>query len=106
MKMAESTRRWTIADWERLPYDGNCREVVAGELFVTPMPSPGDQIVVQRLWGCACHMTAGCCAHGARSLGSAPNRTFGARKSPWPPFLSPLLTWNDFSRMWNCRAVD
>ena len=50
MQMAVSTRRWTIADWERLPRDGNRYEVVAGELFVTPMPTPGHQIVVQRLW--------------------------------------------------------
>ncbi len=50
MHMAISTRRWTIAEWERLPRDGNRYEVVAGELFVTPMPAPGHQIVVQRLW--------------------------------------------------------
>jgi Uma2 family endonuclease len=50
MPMAASTRRWTIADWERLPRDGNRYEVVAGELFVTPMPTPAHQIVVQRLW--------------------------------------------------------
>lgn len=50
MQMAVRTRRWTIAEWKRLPRDGNRYEVVAGELFVTPMPAPRHQIVVQRLW--------------------------------------------------------
>jgi Uma2 family endonuclease len=39
MHMAVKTRRWTRADLERLPDDGNKYEVVRGELFVTPPPS-------------------------------------------------------------------
>jgi Uma2 family endonuclease len=37
--MTTKTRRWTRADLERLPDDGNRYEVLDGELFVTPMPS-------------------------------------------------------------------
>jgi len=39
MHMALSARRWTRADLERLPEDGNSYEVVDGELFVVATPS-------------------------------------------------------------------
>jgi Uma2 family endonuclease len=39
MHMATRVRRWTRADLERLPDDGNRYEVIEGELFVTPPPS-------------------------------------------------------------------
>ncbi len=34
---------WTVADWERLPYDGNRYEVINGVLYVTTAPSPSHQ---------------------------------------------------------------
>ena len=43
MHMATRTRRWTLADLERLPDDGNKYELVRGELFVTPGPTPGHE---------------------------------------------------------------
>ena len=49
MHMATRTRRWTLADLERLPDDGNKYELVRGELFVTPGPTPGHEIVLSLL---------------------------------------------------------
>ena len=43
MLMALSTRHWTLAELERLPDDGNKYELVDGELFVTPAPSPAHE---------------------------------------------------------------
>ncbi len=40
MLMALSTSAWTLAELDRLPDDGNKYELVDGELFVTPAPSP------------------------------------------------------------------
>lgn len=41
---------WTVADLERLPYDGNRYEILYGELLVTPLPSAGHQGVAARLF--------------------------------------------------------
>jgi Uma2 family endonuclease len=49
--MATKTKRWTLAELDRLPDDGNRYEVVRGELFVTPAPSPGHEAVLGRLLG-------------------------------------------------------
>ena len=43
MLMALSTRHWTLAELDRLPDDGNTYELVDGELFVTPAPSPAHE---------------------------------------------------------------
>ena len=40
MLMAAKTAAWTLAELQRLPDDGNKYELVHGELFVTPAPSP------------------------------------------------------------------
>lgn len=40
MLMAQAAGAWTLADLDRLPDDGNTYEVIDGELFVTPAPSP------------------------------------------------------------------
>lgn len=40
MLMAQATHAWTLAQLDRLPDDGNKYELVDGELFVTPTPSP------------------------------------------------------------------
>jgi Uma2 family endonuclease len=49
MHMALKTRRWTRADLQQLPDDGNTYEVVDGELLVTPAPSDVHQEIVDRL---------------------------------------------------------
>jgi Uma2 family endonuclease len=46
MHMAIKTHVWSRRDLERLPDDGNKYEVVRGELFVTPAPSPRHQGIV------------------------------------------------------------
>jgi len=43
MPMAQKTRKWTLAELHRLPDDGNRYELVRGELFVTPPPSPDHE---------------------------------------------------------------
>ncbi len=49
MLMATKTRRWTRADLERLPDDGNRYEVLNGELFVTPQASVPHQWIALEL---------------------------------------------------------
>ena len=43
MLMALSTSAWTLAELDRLPDDGNTYELLDGELFVTPVPSPAHE---------------------------------------------------------------
>ena len=40
MPMATVARRWTLDELHALPEDGNTYEVIRGELFVTPAPTP------------------------------------------------------------------
>ena len=47
MHMAVKVRKWTRADLERLPDDGNTYEVIRGELFVTPPPAAGHEWIVE-----------------------------------------------------------
>ena len=49
MAMAISVPRYTIADLERFPDDGNRYELLDGMLLVTPAPSHAHQIIVNRL---------------------------------------------------------
>jgi Uma2 family endonuclease len=49
MAMAISIPRYTIADLERFPNDGNRYELLDGVLIVTPSPSNAHQIIVNRL---------------------------------------------------------
>lgn len=49
MAMPVATRPWTLDDLERLPDDGNKYEVVRGELFVTPPPTPDHETILARL---------------------------------------------------------
>lgn len=51
MHMATKARRWTRTDLERMPGDGNGYEVVRGELFVTPPPSPRHEELVNVIAG-------------------------------------------------------
>lgn len=50
MHMELATRRWTVAERDRLPDDGNRYEVVDGALFVTPMPVPRHEEIVKRFF--------------------------------------------------------
>jgi Uma2 family endonuclease len=47
MHMALKARKWTRADLDRLPDDGNRYEVIRGELFVTPPPAAAHQSIVE-----------------------------------------------------------
>lgn len=50
MEVEGTRRRWTYAEFARLPSEGSTRhEVIAGELVVTPGPSTRHQRVVARL---------------------------------------------------------
>lgn len=49
MAMAVSVPRYTIADLELFPEDGNRYELLDGVLLVTPAPSHAHQIIVNRL---------------------------------------------------------
>jgi Uma2 family endonuclease len=49
MEMATVTKRWTLDELHALPDDGNTYEVVRGELFVTPAPTPTHETVGARL---------------------------------------------------------
>ena len=61
MHMATKTRRWTSADLERLPHDGNRYEVLDGELFVTPQAEYDHQMVA---FAMARRLADFCDAHG------------------------------------------
>ena len=49
MLMAQTTPAWTLAQLDRLPDDGNKYELVDGELFVTPAPSPAHESLATAL---------------------------------------------------------
>jgi Uma2 family endonuclease len=49
MGMPATARRWTAAEVQALPADGNRYEVVDGELLVTASPRATHQIVIGRL---------------------------------------------------------
>lgn len=51
MLMAQTTGAWTLAELDRLPDDGNRYELVDGELFVTPSPSPAHEYLAHVLQG-------------------------------------------------------
>ena len=48
MPMA-ATKVWTIEELHRLPDDGNKYELVHGDLFVTPAPTPDHETIIARL---------------------------------------------------------
>ena len=45
-----STKRWTRAELDSLPEDGNRYEIVDGELFVSPAPRIRHQVVLGNLY--------------------------------------------------------
>ncbi len=49
MLMALSSGAWTLAELDRLPDDGNRYELLDGELFVTPAPSPAHELLASVL---------------------------------------------------------
>ncbi|MDB4875265.1 MAG: hypothetical protein JWM41_1711 [Gemmatimonadetes bacterium] len=46
MHMATRTKRWTLEELHSLPDDGNKYELVDGELFVTPAPTPRHETIL------------------------------------------------------------
>jgi len=50
MPMPALRRRWTVADLEDLPDDGNRYEIIDGELFVTPSPALSHQAAMGELY--------------------------------------------------------
>src|SRR5689334_3750498 len=50
MHMALKTHRWTRADLERMPEDGNKFEVIDGALLVSPAPRPAHDALVRVFW--------------------------------------------------------
>lgn len=49
MHMATIAKRWTLDELHALPEDGNKYEIIRGELFVTPAPTPTHETVLARL---------------------------------------------------------
>lgn len=49
MAVATLVRKWTLAEVQRLPDDGNKYELVRGELFVTPAPSNEHETIAAKL---------------------------------------------------------
>lgn len=49
MPMAPPATAWTLDELHALPDDGNKYELVRGELFVTPAPSPHHEGILARL---------------------------------------------------------
>ena len=49
MHMATATKRWTLEELHSLPDDGNKYELVRGDLFVTPPPTPEHETILGRL---------------------------------------------------------
>ena len=50
MAMPEPRTRWTLAEVNALPSDGNRYELVDGELLVSPAPRLWHQVVLKRLY--------------------------------------------------------
>jgi Uma2 family endonuclease len=49
MHMATRIKRWTLEELHSLPDDGNKYELVDGELFVTPAPTPRHETILANL---------------------------------------------------------
>ena len=49
MHMATKLKRWTLEELHSLPDDGNKYELVRGDLFVTPAPSPAHEAIANAL---------------------------------------------------------
>ena len=49
MAVALAVKKWTLSELHRLPDDGNKYELVKGELFVTPAPTPEHEEIAARL---------------------------------------------------------
>ncbi len=47
--MSTATKQWTLEEVHSLPDDGNKYELVRGELFVTPAPSPEHEDILAKL---------------------------------------------------------
>src|SRR5688572_6066443 len=48
-RMRMAAKSWTLEELQRLPDDGNKYELIHGELFVTPAPSPAHEYFLAAL---------------------------------------------------------
>ena len=49
MAMPAASKQWTLEEVHSLPDDDNKYELIHGELYVTPPPSPGHDLAIARL---------------------------------------------------------
>jgi len=47
--MAQTLKQWTLDEVHSLPDDGNKYELIRGQLFVTPAPTPDHELIAARL---------------------------------------------------------
>ena len=90
MAMPAPSTEWTVEMVHALPDDGNRYEVIDGELFVTPAPSPAHQRAVREL---LLLISPYVTAHGVGEALMAPaDVIYGPRKMVQPDlFVMPLV---------------
>jgi Uma2 family endonuclease len=87
---------WTVADLEQLPDDGNRYGILRGELFVTPLPSPGHQGVALRL---ASRLMQWCAAHAPWTV-LAPGGIYMTEKDWCEPDVCVYTVPHSARRTW------
>ena len=102
MDMALTVPRYTVADLDPLPDDGNRYEVLAGALLVTPSPGSAHQGVAARLSALfASHVLARRLALFSPGVVTAPPMT---QLEPdlliVPPWFALGTPWADISEHW------
>ena len=102
MEMALTVPRYTVADLDLLPDDGNRYEVLAGTLLVTPSPSSAHQGVAARLSALfASHLLARRLALFSPGVVTVPPMT---QLQPdlliVPPRFALAIPWNEIDEHW------
>jgi Uma2 family endonuclease len=102
MGMALTVPRYTVADLDLLPDDGNRYEVLAGTLLVTPSPGSAHQGVAARLTALfASHLLArrlGLFSPGVVTL--PPMTQLEPDLLVVPPRFAPGTPWSEISEHW------
>ena len=91
MSTQPAVRRWTYDEFARLPNDGNRYEVIGGELYVTPAPTPLHQKIVTRLIAA---LDGFCDTHGLGEVFAPIDVLFGEGD-----YLTPDLVFVALDRM-------
>jgi Uma2 family endonuclease len=102
MGMALTVPRYTVADLDHLPDDGNRYEVLAGTLLVTPSPGSAHQGVAARISALfASHILAHRLVLFSPGVVTAPPLT---QLEPdlliVPPCFSPGIPWAEITEHW------